>query len=136
MRQVSRVRVGFAAYIELDITMTRSLEQVLQSVSDVLFPAELGDAPVQLKSCDVDGDTPLHVLAWRSDTEGALMLIAAGADVNAVGDMGTTPLHVAISQGNRKLARALIAAGARTNIRSEFGRTAIEDAAANGVELE
>jgi len=116
--------------------MARSLHEVLQSVSDVLFPAELGDAPVSLDSRDVDGDTPLHVLAWRSDTEGALLLIAAGANVNAVGDMGTTPLHVAIAQGNRRLARALIEAGARSDIRSEFGTTPAEEAAVKGMDLQ
>jgi ankyrin repeat protein len=115
--------------------VTRSLEQVLQSTSDALFPAELGKARVTMESKDVDGDTPLHVLAWRHDTEGALLLIDAGADVNAVGDMGTTPLHVAIAQKNRKLARALVDAGARTNIRSEFGKTPAEDAKEKGMEL-
>jgi hypothetical protein len=53
--------------------MARSLAQVLQSTSDVLFPAELGHAVVELGSRDVDGDTSLHVLVWRSDTDGALV---------------------------------------------------------------
>jgi ankyrin repeat protein len=115
--------------------MSRSLQEVLQSTSDTLFPAELGEAPVTLQSTDCDGDTPLHVLAWRGDTEGALLLIRNGADVNAVGDMGETPLHVALSQGNRLLVAALIAAGARTDIRSEFGQTPAERAKELGMEL-
>jgi uncharacterized protein len=70
------------------------LEEVLMSTSDVLFPAELGERRVEVSSRDVDGDTPLHVMAWRDDVVGAEILLAAGADVDAVGDMGTTPLHV------------------------------------------
>jgi ankyrin repeat protein len=59
-------------------------------------------------------------------------LIQAGADVNAVGDMGQTPLHVAISMDNPKMVAALLKAGARDDIRSEFGSTPREDALAHG----
>ncbi len=38
--------------------MTRTLEQVLWSVSDVLFPADLGEAPVDINSRSTAGDTP------------------------------------------------------------------------------
>lgn len=36
----------------------------------------------------------------RKDRYAVDLLIAAGADVNAVGDMGETPLHVALRQNN------------------------------------
>ena len=101
----------------------RSLNEVLQSTSDCLFPEHLGKQAVDISSTDVDGDTPLHVLLWRKDTNGALLLIQHGADVNAVGDMGETPLHVAIRQENIKVIQAILAAGARTDIVSEFGQT-------------
>ena len=74
----------------------RTLNEVLRSKSDNLFPAELGEAPVYIDSTDCDGDTPLHVLIWRGDTDGALLLIKHGAPINAIGDMGETPLHIAI----------------------------------------
>jgi ankyrin repeat protein len=110
----------------------RTLEEILQSTSDVLFPAELGDRQVSLDSTDCDGDTPLHVLVWRKDRHAVDVLIAAGADVNAVGDMGETPLHVAVAQGDEAIIRSLLRAGARTDIRSEFGQTAAERAMAKG----
>ncbi len=78
--------------------MTRTLEEVLQSVSDVLHPEDIGEAPVRLDSRSADGDTALHVMAWRRDHVGARLLIEAGADVDAVGDMSQTPLHVAVMQ--------------------------------------
>lgn len=111
----------------------RSVAAVLASVSDVLFPADLGERPVAVDSRGADGDTPLHVLAWRRDAEGAAVLIAAGADVNAAGAMGVTPLHVALRQRDRSLVAALVRAGARSDIRSEFGHTAAELADREGV---
>src|SRR2546430_1798051 len=102
----------------LSMTPARSLAEVLSSVSDVLFPAELGEHPVEVNSRGAGGDTPLHVLAWPSETSGAELLIAAGADVNAIGDMGETPLHVAVRMQNRDLVAALLRAGADPFIRS------------------
>jgi uncharacterized protein len=110
----------------------RTLKEVLQSTSDVLFPADLGEKCIEIDSHDLDGDTPLHVMAWRDDLEGVEMLIRAGANVNAVGDMGETPLHVAISKQNPAMVQALLKAGARDDIRSEFGMTPREKALREG----
>jgi len=116
--------------------VTRTLKDVLQSTSDCIYPEELGEADVQLGSTDADGDTPLHVLIWRGDTEGALLLLENGAPVNAIGDMGETPLHVAISKKNIELIKALLAAGAKTDIVSEFGKTARQKANEAGIQIE
>lgn len=100
-----------------------TLDQILASCSDSLFPAEMGEAKSDIDSRDVDGDTPLHVLLWLENTYGALLLIEAGADVNAVGDMSQTPLHVAVQQGNTAVVRALLKAGASKTHVSEFGKS-------------
>jgi len=102
------------------MAMSRTLDEVLQSTSDVLFPADLGERPVAIDSHDTDGDTPLHVMAWRNDLEAVQLLVAAGANVNAVGDMGETPLHVAVRSGNVAMVEVLLGAGARDDVRSEF----------------
>jgi uncharacterized protein len=114
---------------------SRSLETILQSTSDILFPAELGQVRVDIDSTGCQGDTPLHVLIWRQDTEGALALIGSGAPVDAVGEMGETPLHVAIATHNQTVIRALLEAGARVDIVSEFGQTARQKAKNLGVRL-
>jgi uncharacterized protein len=101
----------------------RTVEEILQSTSDSLFPAELGRRRVAIDSRGCDGDTPLHVLLWRKDFGGAKDLIEVGADPNAVGDMGETPLHVAIRQDVPDIVDSLLAAGANPDIRSEFGET-------------
>jgi len=112
--------------------MTRTLQQVLASVSDVLFPAEIGEAPFRLDSRSADGDTALHVMMWRQDYEGARLLIEAGADVDAVGDMGETPLHVAVMQQDPKMISLLLDHGARDDVISEFGATAGQAAESRG----
>ncbi len=115
-------------------TPVRSLEEVLQSTSDTLFPADLGELAVTLHSTDCDGDTPLHVLIWRSDTTGANLLIESGADVNAIGDMGETQLHIAPRKENL-IVRALLGAGAKINIVSEFGVSVLDLANEKGIDV-
>ena len=117
------------------MTAKRTIEQVLQSTSESLFPAELGKAKVKIDSSDCDGDTPLHVLIWCGDTEAAILLIASGAPIDAIGDMGEIPLHVAISKNNTRIISALIEAGAKTDIVSEFGETAVQKAAKHGISI-
>ena len=103
-----------------------TLEEMLASCSDTLFPGDLGAAPVTLDSRDVDGDTPLHVMLWRNNTYAVLQFIAAGADVNAVGDMSETPLHIALKQQNLAAIEALLKAGADISRVSEFGQSPLE----------
>lgn len=114
---------------------SRTLEDILASCSDSLFPAQIGRAPVHLQSVDCDGDTPLHVLLRRNDTEAVLMLIAAGAKINAVGDMSETPLHIAVRQRNVDAIEALLKAGADPEAISEFGETPRSLATAQGARL-
>jgi ankyrin repeat protein len=113
----------------------RSLRDVLQSVSDILFPTELGETVVSIESASPDGDTALHILLWRRDFDGALLLIESGANVNAIGDMGETPLHVAVRQGNMHVVTALLRSGARTDIVSEFGQSPLDLSKELGVEI-
>jgi len=51
------------------------------------------------------------------------LLLKAGLDVNARGDMGTTPLHCAKTD---EIVSLLLTAGASTQIRDTFGRLPLE----------
>lgn len=113
-----------------------TLNEILASTSDVLFPAELGAKRVAIDSTDCDGDTPLHVMVRRTDRYAVNLLIKAGANVDAIGDMGETPLHVAVSMENIEIIEALLKAEAKTNIRSEFNETSAERAAKKGGEID
>ncbi|MBN2013235.1 ankyrin repeat domain-containing protein [candidate division KSB1 bacterium] len=111
------------------------LKQLLQTVSDVLFPDQLGEKTVEINSRDSDGDTPLHILIRRNDVHGVEVLISAGANVNAAGDMGEMPLHVAITMRNLEIIQLLLSAGADVNIACEFGDTPKQRASKQGMEI-
>jgi ankyrin repeat protein len=102
--------------------MSIELAQLLQSTADTLFPG-LGNAVVTLASRAEDGDTPLHVLLWRKDVDGARALVAAGIDVNAAGDLQDTALHVAIRLKLADAVAMLLAAGANPDASNLFGDT-------------
>jgi ankyrin repeat protein len=107
---------------------SQSLDEVLASTGDILFPASLGRQQVTIDSRSSDGDTPLHVVVWRGDTQAVRLLLAAGADVNAQGDMGYTPLHVAISREDLAMMKLLLDSGARTDLTAEIAGTARDEA--------
>ena len=115
-----------------DYASTQRLKEVLRSAAESLFPADDFAAPIDIQAQSSEGDTPLHVFSWRGDVESARVLIEAGADINAIGDMSETPLHIAVRAENEALIVLLLGAGAKSTIRSEFKVTAQEMALAIG----
>lgn len=71
---------------------------------------------------DSGGDTLLHIGARRGDSRTVSLLLNAGMDPSAVGEMGYTPLHYAYQKKHDDVVSVLIDHGARTNIRNEFGK--------------
>lgn len=114
--------------------MPQDTHELLRSLSELMFPSA-PDTPVQIDSVGYDGDTPLHVVAWRNDLEAVLLLIGAGADVNATGEMDETPLHIAVHHRNVQMVQAMLRAGARSDVRSEFGDTSKDRAILQGGEI-
>jgi ankyrin repeat protein len=102
------------------------LRVVLTAAAENMFPAEEEIPLIEVSARASDGDTPLHVFAWRGDVESSAVLIDAGAPVDAQGDMGETPLHVALRKENEALVALLMKAGANVDLRSEFDETARE----------
>ena len=115
---------------------SRTLEAVLQSTSETLFPAGMGKQEVKVESTDSDGDTALHVIAGRNDALGVELLIEAGAKIDAIGDMGETPLHSALRNNALKSMEVLLFNQARTDIKSEFGASARGIAKEKGGQVE
>lgn len=77
---------------------------------------------------DSGGDTLLHIAAMRGDARTASLLLKAGSDPNASGEMGYTALHWAYSEGHDEIAALLIDHGARTDILNDFGKLPEEEA--------
>jgi ankyrin repeat protein len=82
--------------------------------------AQNGPAPVPM-----GGVTPLLYAARDGRLDLARMLIAAGADINAVEANGTSPLVVAIINGHIDVAQFLLEHGANPNAADGFGRAAL-----------
>jgi ankyrin repeat protein len=72
---------------------------------------------------------PLHSALAGSQKEVALVLLDAGAEVNAREHQGTTPLHEAAQHGDAELVRLLLERGADPSARLDDGRTAADLAA-------
>ncbi|MEM7396807.1 MAG: ankyrin repeat domain-containing protein, partial [Verrucomicrobiota bacterium] len=76
---------------------------IISHVDDLYF--NFGDRGAEVNRADNQGLTPLHVAILRGRTNSVQRLLAAGADVNAVGR--TVKLSGPVSQGNTPLMMAV-----------------------------
>lgn len=83
-----------------------------------------------------DGFTPLHLAAYFGAVETARVLLAAGADPDAVAANPTRvrPLHSAAAGRHAEIVRMLLDAGADPAAEQEGGYTALTSAERNGDE--
>ena len=108
-----------------------TVEQILERLSERMFPAELGAKVVQIDSQEADGDGVLHNLLYGRELYPARALTEAGADVNLVGNAGYTPLHVAAWRNHPEAVEMLLNADANPGLRCENGKTPLEIAKEN-----
>lgn len=71
-------------------------------------------------------DKALRVAAGQEKTDVLLLLISAGADVNAVDTDGQTALHVAARKGRVESAKVLLQAGSDQLIRDHDGKRSVD----------
>jgi ankyrin repeat protein len=69
---------------------------------------------------------PLHSALAARQKEVAVVLLDAGAEVNAREHQGPTPLHEAAQHGDVELVRLLLERGADPSARLDHGRTAAD----------
>ncbi|HYP08618.1 MAG TPA: ankyrin repeat domain-containing protein [Bryobacteraceae bacterium] len=87
-------------------------------------------APTQQHARDSHGRTALFWAIARHCTDGAIILLQAGADPNAGSE--TTPLTMAAGMRNLKLVQALVAHGATVNPKHVSHLTPLHAAASSG----
>lgn len=73
--------------------------------------------------------TALHEAVHGGDPHIAELLIARGADVNAIPWFGSPALNDAVASGNAEMIRILIARGANPNLKGLNGTSAMDEAA-------
>jgi ankyrin repeat protein len=77
-------------------------------------------------------DTLLHLTARRGALDDIQTLVAAGADINIIGDLGNTPLHSAAMTGQLDAVKLLLKLGANPSIKNEFNQTPADVAKLGG----
>jgi ankyrin repeat protein len=112
---------------ELDLAEAAALDRV-DRVRDLLTSGMAADDRTP------DGYTPLQLAAFFGAPATAELLIASGADVDAVAEnpMRIQPLHAAAAGRRQDVARLLLAAGADPNGRQHGGWTPLHAAAQHG----
>lgn len=94
----------------------------LVEAGEVLLP-HIDDPAVGVDTRGIDGDTPLHLAAQQGDAEMVRLLIEAGAEVDAQGDLCVTPLYQGVMEGHVAVARRLLESGADPDAPNELNVT-------------
>jgi ankyrin repeat protein len=72
------------------------------------------------------GNRPLKIAAVRGDVHAIEVLVAAGAEIDALNEDGWTALHHAASQGHLPAIQRLVELGATLDVREKDGLTPLE----------
>ena len=70
--------------------------------------------------------TLLHIASEKGELEDIQVLIEAGANVDARGDLGNTPLHAAAMSGQAESVKILLQHGANPALTNELGQSVKE----------
>lgn len=104
--------------------MTKSIDEMLSYYSShVEFIGELVENVTQV---GIFGTQVLHLAAFQGRLDEIEAFLAAGAEINAIGDLGLTPMHYAVLGGQCAAIRMLLQNGASRSIENEFGETALQ----------
>jgi ankyrin repeat protein len=101
----------------------KGIEILRQKFADLVNYADFEEPIDPLTYVAPDGDTCLHIAALRGDEEAVKLLLDAGIDIHAKGDMGNTALHYAFMKKHFAVAALLIGRGASEDIKNGFGKT-------------
>ena len=97
-----------------------------------IFDANSQKNPTDLEARNSQGQTPLMAAIYQGNTELALWLIQAGANVNAQDDMANSPFLYAGAEGMLNIVKAALNHGADFSVLNRYGGTALIPAAEKG----
>lgn len=101
-----------------------TLTEVLGDFRDY---SSLGDdVRVTVETRGSSGETPLHWMAILGDANGVRVLCEAGADLNALDNLGNAPIHEAISNLQVLALIVLLECGADISVRNRMQQTPLE----------
>jgi len=108
---------------ELDLYEAAALGDVVR------LHALLEPDATQVNSRSSDGFTPLHLACFFRHLEATQILLAAGADPNAVAANRIAVIHSAAASRDTAIVKLVLAGGADPNARQHGGYTALQSAA-------
>jgi ankyrin repeat protein len=100
----------------------KSLKEVLEECQYEFLDESITD----VNQHSVSGDTPLHVVSFRGDIESIKVLLEAGADIDAIGDLERTPLYSAIMGDHPDAVKFLIDHGCSLFHQDDGGKTPLD----------
>ncbi len=127
--EVGRIALRSGAIVTL-ATLAAAPSLRAQAIFDAVRDDDVGAVatlletdPELVRATDDDGRTALHHAATYGQVDIALILVDAGADIDAREEDGETPLHYAVWRSELDVAALLIEFRADLEIRNNWGRT-------------
>jgi uncharacterized protein len=142
-RDPNGVSALMQALYRFDLSLVDAVKAHVDAL-DVFEAAAIGDLdrltellsedPASVTAYSGDGFTALHFAAFFGRPEAVELLLARGAEVDALGRgwMTGTAMHSAVSRMHADIVRILLGAGANPGVRQSAGWTPLHAAAANG----
>ncbi len=114
--------MGYMEVAALFVQIDASLDALIAKYRYLIDFAKLDLTDINQQAYP-GGDALIHIVSYIGTLEEMDLLVASGAQINAVGDIGYTPLHYAALKGRLDMAEKLLLLGADPDIRCEFNDT-------------
>lgn len=118
--------------IPAELPDAQYLRAALDIAADVMC---MDPGTIDVHTKDTEGETAMHKASCWGDLRAVKVLLDAGSDIDALGDMDCTPLYFAVMLGFSDVADYLLEKGANPDARSEFGDTPRELAKEKGLRV-